>query len=236
MHFQQSLKRFISNIKVWSFVDKNHSTAATRSQCNSVTQKWSLHCSLCAAWCNPFTVAMMIRVSFRSKYLFLVYRNKTNNCKIFAKHLAFRIVGGQFAEIGLAPYMCALKIEIPRMRQGSLCGCSILSNKWVLTAAHCIQGYFKFYIIIDFRFLIMYYFDFSFFLNTRIANWQNMLKYWLARIIWTIKTIQSKSHHKALFEYILNDSTFNCNTLKIYENSFRQWYRKNYIICSHFSC
>lgn len=46
-----------------------------------------------------------------------------------------RIVGGNDAREGEAPYQCS-------MQQGRFhfCGCSIINNKWLVTASHCING------------------------------------------------------------------------------------------------
>lgn len=50
-----------------------------------------------------------------------------------------RIVGGADAAKGAAPYQCSLKM----LRQNShyICGCAILNDKWILTAAHCLVGF-----------------------------------------------------------------------------------------------
>nr|QGT40991.1 Chy5a [Tomicus yunnanensis] len=45
-----------------------------------------------------------------------------------------RIVGGSVATRGAFPYQAALIIN-----SGSFCGGSIISNQWVLTAAHCVD-------------------------------------------------------------------------------------------------
>lgn len=45
-----------------------------------------------------------------------------------------RIVGGTEAEDGLAPYQCSIQVNGRHM-----CGCAIISKKWVITAAHCFQ-------------------------------------------------------------------------------------------------
>jgi trypsin len=49
-----------------------------------------------------------------------------------------RLLGGSNAALGRFPYMAALTSA----RTGSFyCGCAIINNRWVLTAAHCTEGY-----------------------------------------------------------------------------------------------
>lgn len=46
-----------------------------------------------------------------------------------------RVVGGKDAPDGVAPFQCSLEWLYIHF-----CGCSIISHKWVLTAAHCLSN------------------------------------------------------------------------------------------------
>lgn len=52
------------------------------------------------------------------------------------RSLSSRIVGGKLAPVGLAPFACVLMIAADNSQY---CGGSIISEKWVLTASHCIE-------------------------------------------------------------------------------------------------
>lgn len=59
----------------------------------------------------------------------------TNN----AFKLDSRIVDGQNAKIGQFPYYAFLNIRLLE-NEGAACGASLLSDEWLLTAAHCLRG------------------------------------------------------------------------------------------------
>lgn len=70
-------------------------------------------------------------------FIILGDRSQKNHTKL-AKH-SDRIVGGQEAKIEQRPYQVSL-ITTDADGTSYVCGGSILSRRWVLTAAHCLEG------------------------------------------------------------------------------------------------
>ena len=69
--------------------------------------------------------------SFRARFSNVQFSEK--------KTLTDRITGGQEAERQQFPYQAAMLLHLA---DGvGLCGGSIISNNYLLTAAHCLQGY-----------------------------------------------------------------------------------------------
>ncbi|XP_058124996.1 collagenase-like [Anopheles coustani] len=50
-----------------------------------------------------------------------------------------RVVNGETATLGQFPYQARLTVNLANDKR-ALCGGSLLSDEWVLTAAHCVQG------------------------------------------------------------------------------------------------
>lgn len=58
-----------------------------------------------------------------------IVRQEFNN---FQQIAASRIIGGEIAEDGVAPFQCSLQVD-----KEHHCGCSVISHKFIVTAAHC---------------------------------------------------------------------------------------------------
>lgn len=50
-----------------------------------------------------------------------------------------KIVGGNVAKLGQFPYFAYLRVYYPDF-SGGTCGASLISDEWLLTAAHCLEG------------------------------------------------------------------------------------------------
>jgi secreted trypsin-like serine protease len=56
------------------------------------------------------------------------------------KSLSRRIVGGKATTIGDYPWQVSLQISFDGSIWSHTCGGSIIDEKWVITAAHCVEG------------------------------------------------------------------------------------------------
>lgn len=55
------------------------------------------------------------------------------------KEIAPRIVGGSYAKPGEFPYQAFL-LMVKSNDDGYTCGGSVLSERWIITTAHCLDG------------------------------------------------------------------------------------------------
>ncbi|XP_065304600.1 brain-specific serine protease 4-like [Dermacentor albipictus] len=74
-------------------------------------------------------------------YLSNAYQQAKTKCGTFNPPVTSRIIGGTPVDAGLFPWNVALRRILPGRRIGNhLCGGTLLSNEWVMTAAHCVDS------------------------------------------------------------------------------------------------
>ena len=73
-----------------------------------------------------------------------VFKHITHVCFLlqrrFFKTISRRIVGGEDTTIRDYPWQVSLQISFDGSSWSHTCGGSIIDEKWVITAAHCVEG------------------------------------------------------------------------------------------------
>lgn len=62
------------------------------------------------------------------------------NCGVKSQDLNNRITGGEESTYGEFPWAGLIRYKVGKKRFHTKCGCTLLSSRWVLTAAHCITS------------------------------------------------------------------------------------------------